>query len=71
MTIWIFVHRVMSLLFHRLSRFVIAFLTRSNHLLISWLPLPSTVVLEPKKRKSVILLPVPLLFDLKEWGRTP
>ena len=35
LTIWIFVSRVMSLLFNTLSRFVIAFLSRSNHLLIS------------------------------------
>ena len=32
-----FVGRVMSLLFNTLSRFVTAFLPRSNHLLISWL----------------------------------
>ena len=44
----------MSLLFNTLSRFVIAFLPRSNHLLISWLQSPSVVILEPKKRKSVI-----------------
>ena len=31
------VGKVMSLLFNMLSRFVIAFLTRSKHLLISWL----------------------------------
>ena len=43
----------MSLLFNRLSRFVIAFLSRSKHLLISWLQSPSTVILEPKKIKSV------------------
>ena len=36
-----FVGRVMSLLFNTLSSFVIAFLPRSNHLLISWLQLPS------------------------------
>ena len=52
LTIWTFVDRVMSLLFNTLSRFVIAFLPRSNHL-ISWLQSPSTVILEPKKRKSV------------------
>ena len=34
-----------------LSRFVIAFLPRSKHLLISWLQLPSAVILEPKKIK--------------------
>ena len=43
----------MSLLFNRLSRFVIAFLPRSKLLLISWLQSPSAVILEPKKRKSV------------------
>ena len=52
-TIQTFVGRVMSLLFNILSRFVITFLPRSNHLLISWLQSPSTVILEPKKRKSV------------------
>ena len=39
--------------FNTLSRFVIAFHPRSNHRLISWLQSPSTVILEPKKRKSV------------------
>ena len=53
LTIWTFVGRVMSLLSSTLSRFVIAFLPRSKHLLISRLQSPSTVVLEPKKRKSV------------------
>ena len=52
-TIWIFVGKVMSLLFNTLSRFVIAFLPRSKHLLISWLQSPSAVILEPKKIKSV------------------
>ena len=37
LTIWTFVSKVMSLLFNMLSRFVIAFLPRSKHLLISWL----------------------------------
>ena len=45
--------RVTSLLFNTLSRFVIVFLKRSNCLLISLLQSPSTVILEPKKRKSV------------------
>ena len=43
----------MYLLFDMLSRFVIAFLLRSKPLLISWLQSPSTVILEPKKIKSV------------------
>ena len=36
-----------------LSRLVITFLPRSKHLLISWLQLPSSVILELKKIKSV------------------
>ena len=40
-------------LFNKLSRFVISFLPRSKHLLISWLQPPSAVILEPKKIKSV------------------
>ena len=44
-----FVCKVMSLLFNTLSRFVIAFLPRSKHLLISWLQSPSAVILEPNK----------------------
>ena len=43
----------MSLLFEMLSRFVIAFLSRSKYLLISRLQLPSAVILEPKRIKSV------------------
>ena len=45
------VGKVMSLLFNMLSRLVIAFLPRSRHLLISWLQLPSTVVLEHPQNK--------------------
>ena len=48
-----FVGKVMSLLFNMLSRLVIAFLPRSKHLLVSWLKSPSTVILKPKKIKSV------------------
>ena len=52
LNIWTLVNKVMSLLFNMLFRFVIDFLPRSTHLLISWLQSPSTVILEPKKRKS-------------------
>ena len=45
----------MSLLFKMLSVFVIAFLPRSKCLLISWLQSLSTMILEPKKIKSVIV----------------
>ena len=52
LTRWTFVGKVMSLLFNMLSKLVIAFLLRSKRLLISWLQLPSAVILEPKKIKS-------------------
>ena len=42
----------MSLLFNMLTKFVIAFLPRSKHLLISGLQSPSVVILEPKKIQS-------------------
>ena len=53
LTIWTFVGKVMSLLFNMLSRFSHGFLPRSKCLLISRLQLPSAVILEPKKIKSV------------------
>ena len=48
LTGWTFVGKVMSLLFNMLSRLVIAFL-----LLISWLKLPSAVIVEPPQIKSL------------------
>ena len=42
-----FVGKVTCLLFNMLSRLVIVFLSRSNHLLISWLQSPTAVILEP------------------------
>ena len=45
----------MFLLFNALSRFVIAFLPRSNHLLISWLQSQFAVILEPRKIKSITI----------------
>ena len=59
LTIGTFVCRVMSLLFNTLSRFVIAFLPRSKHLLISRLQSPSAGILEPKKIKSVTTFTFP------------
>ena len=53
LTRWTFVSKVTSLPFNTLSRFVIAFLSRSRHLVISWLKSLPAVILEPKKRKSV------------------
>ena len=53
LTIWTFVSKMMSLLFNTLSRFVITFFPRNKCILISWLPLLSTVILKPNKIKSV------------------
>ena len=52
LTIWTLLSKVLSLLFNTLSSFVIAFLPRSKHLLISWLQSLSAVILEPKKINS-------------------
>ena len=52
LTIWTFAGKVMFLLCNMRSRFVIVFLPRSKHLLISWLQSPSAVILEPPKIKS-------------------
>ena len=54
LTIWTLVNKEISLLFNMLSRLVIAFLSRSRQFLISWLQSPSTVILEPKTKKSVL-----------------
>ena len=48
-----FVGKIMALLFNMLSRFAMAFLPRSKHVLITWLQSPSVVILEPKKVKSL------------------
>ena len=50
-----FVDKVVSLLFNTLSRFVVTFLRKSKHLLISWLQLLSTVILKSKKIRSVVV----------------
>ena len=52
LTRWIFVGKVMSLLFNMLSRLIIVFLPRSKHLLISWLQSASAVILEQKNKVS-------------------
>ena len=53
LTRWIFIGKVMSLLFNMLFRLVKTFLPRSKHHLISWLQSPSAMILEPKKIKSI------------------
>ena len=68
LTRWTFVGKVMSLLFNMLSRLVITFLPRSKRLLISWLQLPSAVILEPRKIKSASVLSDCILFLLLGRG---
>ena len=48
----IFVSKVLSLLFNTLSRFVITFLARSKHLLISWLQSPSAVIFGAQENEA-------------------
>ena len=49
LTIQTFVGKVISMLFNMQSRFVIDFLPRNKHLLISWLQSPFAMILEPNK----------------------
>ena len=65
LTTWTFVGKVMFLLFNMLYRFVIAFLPRSKHLLISWLQSQSAVILKPKKK---CLSWFPLFPHLFAWS---
>ena len=69
LTRWTFVSKVMSLLLNTLPRLVIAFLTRSKHLLISWLQSLSAVILEPKKIKSVTVSTFPPSICHEVMGR--
>ena len=58
-----FVGKVMSLLLNVLSWLVITFPPRSKRLWISWLPSPSTLILEPKKINSATVSTVsPSIF---------
>ena len=69
LTLQTFVGRVISLLFNTQSRYVIALLPRGNHP-ISQLQSPSTVILGPKKRKSVTAstFPPSICHELMEQG---
>ena len=71
LTILTFVGKMKSLLFNMLSRFVIAFLPRSKHLLIFCLQPPSGVILDPKKINSATLFIFPHLFAMKWWDQMP
>ena len=62
-----FVGSVMYLLFNLLSRLVITILSRSKHLLISWLQSPSAVILEPRKIKSILAYRDCDMLKVKYW----
>ena len=70
-TIQTFVSKMMSLILNTLSRFVIAFLPWSKHILISWLQSLSVVILEPKKIKSITVSIFSHLFAIKWWNWMP
>ena len=64
-----FVSKVLPLLFNMLSRFVITFLPRSKHLLISWLQSPSAVIWEPPKIKSLSFHCFPIYLPWSDGTR--
>ena len=67
LTRWTFVGKVMSLLLNMLSRLIITFLPRSEHLLISWLQSPFELILEPKKIKVWHCFPI--YFPWSDWTK--
>ena len=58
LTRWIFVGKVLSLLFNMLYRLVITFLQRSRRLFISWLQSPSAMILELPPNKVSHYFPI-------------
>ena len=68
LTRWIFVGKVMSLLFNMLSRLVITFFPRSKCLLISRLQSPSVLNLEPPKIKPATVSNVSPSICLEVMG---
>ena len=71
LTRWIFVGKVMSLVFNMLSRLVKTFLPRSKRLLVLWLQFPSAVILEPPKIKSATVFIVSPSVFMNWWDQMP
>ena len=69
LTIWTFVHKLVSLLFSTLSRFVIACLPRSKHFLISWLQLPSIVIFRAQEKVCHCFHCFPIYLPWKDGTR--
>ena len=65
LTRWTFVGKVMSLLFHMLSRLVITFLPRNKLLLVSWLQSSSAETKETRKQNLSLFALFPYLFAMK------
>ena len=59
--------QIKPLLLNMLSRFLIAFLARNRHCIISWLQSSSGVILEPKKIKFVTVSIVSPLYCVMKW----
>ena len=57
----------MSLVFNILSKFVITFLSRTKHLLISWLQPPSAVIWSPRKEQTPCQSLHLLFTSLQKW----
>ena len=62
LTMWIFVSKVISLLFKTLSKFDIALLPRSKCLSILWLQSPSSVILEKKIKSVTVYIVSPSIY---------
>ena len=58
LTVWTFVNKMISLVFNMLSRFVIAFLSRSKNLLISWLQSLLAVIFGTQENKICHCFPI-------------
>ena len=71
LTRWMFVGKVMSMLFNTLSRLVITFLPRNKCLLISWLQSPSAVILRPDTIKYIHQSKLSLFIELHRGYKLP
>ena len=71
LTRWTFVGKVMSLLFNMLSRFVIAFLSKSKDLLTSWLTVTVCSDSGAQENKIYRFPLFPHLFVMKSWDQIP
>ena len=71
LTGWIFVGKVMSLLFNMLSRWVIVFLPRSKHLLILWLTVTICSDFRAPQNKVCHFPLFSHLFAMKWWNWMP